>query len=168
MKVRAEVGGTARGGPLLEHHFGSLSTFDPELRGNPLVVGGVGMGQISKNFRVGGGGGGGFLLNGSDNVELALGFGGAVIEYIITHWFTLRVLLGGGGYAVQKVVSETLSDRLLRKVASGGFFLVNPSINAEINIGTWMKLIIGLGYFMPTVSKLQTPTINMNLLFGKP
>ncbi len=165
--ARSEVGLVARGGPIIEQHFNSLSNFDPDVRGNPIVVGGMGYGQLSKSFRVGGGGGGGFLLNGSENVELALGYGGAVIEYTIVSWLNARILLGGGGYAIQKVISESISERLIRRVASGGFFLVNPSINAEIRLNQWTKLVIGLGYFFPTVAKLQGGTLNFNLQFGK-
>ena len=159
--------GGARGGPLVEYHFANLSAFDSQVSGNPLVVGGVGFGQISKTFHIGGGGGGGFLMNASENLEFAMGYGGLVLEYIMTPWLNGRLLLGGGGYAVQKVVSDTGIDIVVRKLASGGFFLVNPSLNGEIKVSNWMKIVVGLGFFVPTVSRLTSTTFNFNLLLGK-
>jgi hypothetical protein len=163
--VGATVGG--KGGPFIEYHFNPLSAFDPALTGNPITIGGVGFGYAAKNFRLGGGGAGGFLWNPSDNIQFGMGYGGAVGEYVLSSWLAARLLIGGGGFAVAKVISETDTTRTLQKLNSGGFVLFYPSMVAEIPIHPWLKLGVNLGYFLPNISKLQSFTMGFNVLFGK-
>jgi len=160
-------GGGGQGGPLFEYHFNSVASFDPALSGNPLVIGGVGFGYAAKNFRLGGGGAGGFLWNPSENIQFGMGYGGAIGEYLLTPWLAARLLIGGGGYAVAKVVTQTDTTTTLAKLSSGGFVLFYPSVVAEIPVQNWFKVGVTLGYFLPNVAKLQSLTMGLNFLFGK-
>ncbi len=159
--------GGGRGGPFFEYHAGSLSSFDPSISGNPVVIGGVGYGFASKVFRIGGGGGGGFLWNANDNVNFGLGYGGAIGEYVIAPWLSGRLMIGGGGYSVSRVLSQTDSTTVVQKIDSGGFLLFYPSVLAEVNLSGWVNMAINVGYFLPNVSKLQSFTMGIHLIFGK-
>lgn len=163
----AEVSGGGRGGPFLEYHNRSLSAFDPEVSGNPVLIGGFGFASTSKKFRIGGGGGGGFLMNPSENVQFGLGYGGVVGEYTINEWLNARLLIGGGGYGVVKIISETETERVIRKLSTGGFFLFFPSVNAEIQLTKFSALHVGIGYFLPNVNRLDSVTVIFSLIMGK-
>jgi hypothetical protein len=165
--VFAETGSSGRGGPFLEYHATNLSNFDSGVSGTPLVIGGVGFGSTSKNFRLGGGGGGGFLWNGSDNLAFGIGYGGIVGEYIITNWLSARMLIGGGGYAVSKILSQTDTTVTTQKINSGGFLLFHPSVFFQVRLGSACTLGANLGYFLPNVGKLHSFTAGLNLLIGK-
>lgn len=166
--LRAEVGGYGgRGGPFIQYHGYSLAAFDLEVEGHPLVIGGVGLGSVAKHFRIGGGGGGGFLWNPSENVHFGLGYGGVVGEYSITYWCIARLLIGGGGYALAKVLTQTDTTTTVHKISSGGFILFHPAVHFEIPIHSWIKLSAAVGYFLPNVSKLHSVTLSVNVLFGK-
>jgi len=166
----AEGGGAGnggRGGPFVQLHTASLAEFDSEIQGYPIILGGAGFGLTTKSFRLGGGGGGGFVWNPSNNVQFGLGFGGVVGEYAITPWLSVRLMIGGGGYALSKIVSESDTQRTERKIASGGFLLFHPSVSAEVQVQSWLKLGGSVGYFLPNVSRLQSLTIGLQLIFGK-
>lgn len=165
--AHAEQGSGGMGGFFIQLHTRSLSSFDAQMDGNPLVVGGLGFGMAGKNFRIGGGGGGGFLMNASENVHFGMGFGGVIGEYLVTRWLSGRLLIGGGGYGVAKVISETDTDTLVRKISTGGFILFFPSINFEIPLGRGVKLMANIGYFMPSVKRMDSVAVSASLLFGK-
>lgn len=165
--LHAERGSSGRGGPFLAFHTSPITQFDPEIGGTPVVIGGVGFGASNKSFRMGGGGGGGFLYGPTENVHFALGYGGGVGEYQLTPWLFARLMIGGGGYAVAKTVLETESQRVLRKLSSGGFVLFYPQLSAEIPINATIKLAVITGYFLPNVSRLQSFTVCANVIFGK-
>ncbi len=156
-----------RGGPFLEIHGASLSQFDSNIAGKPVVIGGSGFGYSSKNFRIGGGGGGGFLWNPSDNVQFGMGYGGAIGEYVIASWLAFRLMVGGGGFTIGKVLSDTESAKSVQKISSGGFILFYPGISGEIPITASLKVSMVVGYFLPNVTKLQGWTFTINLQFGK-
>jgi len=159
--------GGGRGGPFLEYHSSSLSKFDPTLVGNPVVIGGAGYGFASKVFRIGGGGGGGFLWDAGDSVNFGMGYGGAIGEYQISTWLTARLMIGGGGYSIAKVLTETDTTRVVEKVSSGGFLFFYPSLAAEMPLDGWVNIAFHLGYFLPNVSKLHSFTVGIHLVFGK-
>ncbi len=164
--ARSEVA-NGRGGPFIQFHVKPLSAFDPLLSGNIMVVGGKGMGSITKNFRLGGGGGGGFAWGAGDNVSFGMGYGGVVSEYSITSWLTAGMMVGGGGFAVSRVTSETITSTTYDKISSGGFVLFYPSVEMEIRLRNSMTLVGTLGYFLPTNSRLHSATIGISLLMGK-
>lgn len=160
-------GGGGRGGAFIQMHSNTLSAFDPEMKGTPIIVGGEGFAPLGKGFRIGGGGGGGFLWNASNNSQFALGFGGLIGEYDANHWLNFRLILGGGGYAVSKTISDTGSLVTEQKLGSGGFLLVAPSVGAEVQVTGSAKLGFRLGYFLPNVQHLESLTLGMHLSFGK-
>lgn len=159
--------GNGAGGPYLQYHSTGLSAFDGGLKGQPVVIGGMGYGTVAKGFRLGGAGGGGFLWGPSSNAHFGLGFGGAIGQYQISSWLVGSLLIGGGGYAVAKVVSQTDSTSTVEKISTGGFILFHPSIQAEIPLQNWTRLSISLGYFLPNVANLQSLTVSTILIFGK-
>lgn len=164
----AESGSSGgRGGAFVQMHTNPLSAFDPEMKGTPLVVGGEGFAPLGKGFRIGGGGGGGFLWNASNNSQFAMGFGGLMGDYDANHWLSFRIILGGGGYAVSKTISDTNSLTTEQKLGSGGFLLVAASVGAEVSISSGSKLGFRLGYFLPNVQHLQSLTLGVHLSFGK-
>lgn len=162
----AEVDG-GKGGAFLQIHTSSLGAFDPELSGNPVVIGGEGYAYAGKNWKIGGAGGAAFLWNPSDNAQFALGYGGLLGEYLIFKWLNARLLIGGGGYNIAKTVSQTLTSQVDEKLGSGGFLVVYPSIGSEFAITGNLKLGVRLGYFLPNVSRMQSFTLGIHILFGK-
>ena len=167
MRAKAEALGGGKGGPFVQYNNKSLSSFDSAMSGNPVVIGGIGFGWASKTFRVGGGGGGGFLWSGNESAQFGIGYGGIVGEYIISEWLMGRMMIGGGGYAVSKVISETDTTVQVQKIASGGFILFHPQIVADLKIGQWASLGFSIGYFLPNVAKLQSPSFSVQLTFGR-
>jgi len=166
MNARAESA-SGKGGPFIEYHGSSIANFDPQIGGTPIVLGGSGVGLASRNFKLGGSGGAGFLWNASQNVQFGLGYGGILGEYTITNWLNARLVVGGGGYSVAKVVNETDANKTLEKLSSGGFFLFLPSLNADIALNNGVKLSMGLGYFLPNISQLQSLTFTVALNVGR-
>ena len=163
-------GGSAnggRGGPFIAVHTNPLTVFDPDVSGTPVVIGGVGFGSGTKNFRMGGGGGGGFLYNPSENATFGMGYGGGIGEYTLTNWLYARLMIGGGGYAIAKTVLETESQRIIRKLSSGAFVFFYPQLSAEIPVNKTFHLSFQAGYFLPNIGKLQSFTIACNVIFGK-
>jgi hypothetical protein len=158
---------SGRGGPFIEAHLKSLAAFDPALSGNTMVVGGKGIGAAGKYFRLGGAGGGGFAWGAGENVSFGMGYGGVLTELTVTKWLTASMIVGGGGYAISRIVSETETTTTFEKVSSGGFVLFYPGIQAEIKLPGYMTLAATLGYFLPTVSRLQSVTVGLSLLMGK-
>lgn len=163
----AETLGGGKGGPFIQYNSNQLSKFDSSITGTPMIIGGMGFGWASKSFRVGGGGGGGFLWSGSESAQFGIGYGGVIGEYIISDWLLSRLLIGGGGFAVSKVISETDTTLQVQKISSGGFILFHPQIVADIKISQWASLGLSLGYFMPNIEKLHSPTFTIQLMFGR-
>lgn len=164
----SESMGGGRGGPFLDYHSSSLGSFDSGIAGSPIVIGGAGFGWATKNFRIGGGGGGGFLWNATDNVTFGMGYGGVVGEYTIAPpWLNARLMIGGGGYSIAKITSQTDTQQTFQRLSSGGFILFHPQICAEIKVHSWAYLSAMLGYFLPNVGRLQSFTIGVNIMFGK-
>jgi len=163
----AETLGGGKGGPFIQYNNASLANFDKNIAGNPLIIGGIGFGWASKTFRIGGGGGGGFLWSGSESAQFGIGYGGMVGEYIISEWLMARLMIGGGGFSVSKIISETDTTLQVQRISSGGFLLFHPQIVADIKIGQWASLGFSIGYFLPNISRLQSPSFSIQLMFGR-
>jgi hypothetical protein len=157
----------ARGGINFAYHFNSLAAFDAELAGTPFVVGGEGFATVFKNFRVGGGGGGGFVWTTSDNIMFGMGYGGVLGEYTPAPWLAIRLLIGGGGYAVAKVTTDSINTQTISKLSAGGFILFYPSVRFEIPLSAIVKISVNVGYFVPNKAQLRSVTMGISLLFGK-
>jgi hypothetical protein len=166
--IFAEALGGGRGGPFIDFHNASLENFDVGVAGSPVVIGGVGFGWATKAFRIGGGGGGGFLWNATDNVTFGMGYGGVVGEYTISPpWLSARLMIGGGGYSIAKITSQSDTQQTVQKLSSGGFILFHPQINMEVKVGGMAYLSGMIGYFLPNVGRLHSFTMGVNIMFGK-
>lgn len=163
----AETSGSGKGGPFIQYHSNSVGRFDGDMKGNPVVVGGVGFGYSTKNFRLGGAGGAGFLWGSSNNVQFGLGYGGVVGDLSLASWLSARLLIGGGGYSVAKIADQTIIAQTLSKLNSGGFVLFHPALNADIPLSNMMKLGFSFGYFLPNIGELQSFTLTTSLTFGR-
>lgn len=167
ISVSAETLGGGKGGPFIQYNTKSLAAFDSQMAGNPLIIGGIGFGWASKKFRIGGGGGGGFLWSGSESAQFGIGYGGMVGEYIIADWLLARMMIGGGGYSVSRIISETATILEVQRIASGGFLMFHPQIVADIKIGQWASLGFSLGYFVPNIARLHSMSFSIQLMFGR-
>lgn len=165
--AQAETLGGGKGGPFIQYNNASLSSFDKAIAGNPLIIGGIGFGWATKSFRIGGGGGGGFLWSGSESAQFGIGYGGMVGEYVISDWLLARMMIGGGGFSVSKIVSETDTTIQIQRISSGGFILFHPQVVADIKIGPWASLGFSIGYFLPNIAKLHSPSFSIQLMFGR-
>lgn len=161
------AGTTARGGPYFEYHTNSLSSFDPRISGNAFVIGGVGYGSLGKSFRLGGGGGGGFLWDSSNDVSYGMGYGGAIGQYLVAPWMSFQMMIGGGGFSVARVITQTDTTTTLEKISAGGFVLFYPSVCFEVNLRKFLSLSAKLGYFLPNNAKLHSFTLGLTLLLGE-
>lgn len=159
--------GSGRGGIYVNYHLRPLSSFDPLLTGNAMVVGGKGAGVVAKNFRLGGAGGGGFAWGGGSDVSYGMGYGGVLGEYSITPWFNASLIVGGGGFSVGRVVASTSTTTTTQKIASGGFLLFYPEVHAEVKLRSLLTLQFNFGYFLPTDAALQSMTLGVSLVIGK-
>jgi hypothetical protein len=70
-------------------------------------------------------------------------YGGFEMEYIhksdkLTHW-TVHTLIGGGTARLR--VHDPRST-----LESGRFYIVEPSLNVDVNITTWFRIGVGGGY----------------------
>lgn len=166
--IFGEALGGGRGGPFIDYHAASLENFDMGVAGSPVVIGGVGFGWATKAFRVGGGGGGGFLWNATDNVTFGMGYGGVVGEYTISPpWLSCRLMIGGGGYSIAKITSQSDTQQTVQKLSSGGFILFHPQVNMEVKVGGMAYMSAMMGYFLPNVGRLHSFTFGVNIMFGK-
>lgn len=126
-----------------------------------VFVGGRGGWIINHTFVLGGGGYG--LANdvrvpgiGSERIEF--GYGGLELEYInssdnVIH-FTVYTLIGGGGISTD--------------IGEDAVFVLEPSVNAELNITTYFRINAGAGYRW--VSGVDTPglsTSDMSAFVGQ-
>lgn len=132
-----------------------------------MVVGGKGVGTLAKNFRLGGAGGGGFAWGAGDNVSFGMGYGGVIAEYSLTSWMSASMLVGGGGFAVSRITSETISTTTYEKISAGGFVLFYPSIDFEVKVRPYISIVGNLGYFLPTNTRLHSVTLGVSVLMGK-
>lgn len=147
-----EISNGGFGGPVVKY---------VQIKGEPgVLVGGRGGWIINHSLILGGGGYG--LVNdiksgnppyydGGNlyNTYLNFGYGGAELEYIfqsdeLLH-FSVYTLIGGG--------SISYRNRLFNEDNDGGwdspkddFFIVEPAINAELNVVSFMRIDAGLSY----------------------
>lgn len=159
---------SGRGGPYMEYHSSSLGSFDSELVGNTVFLGGVGYGAAGKEFRIGGGGAAGFVWDGGSNIDYGVGYGGIVGEYEVSPWLNVGLMVGAGGYSISKIIAQTNSQVTFQKIASGAFVLFYPTVTAEVKLKKgWLSLGAKVGYFLPNESRLHSFTLGITLLFGK-
>jgi hypothetical protein len=160
--------------------------------------------QIQKEFAVFAGGYGGWLINhqlmiGGGGFGLAtehvvsgdamayysfprtmyleVGYGGGMLEYIflpnsLLHG-SVSVLIGAGGVTYQESRYEWNDHDYSRR--SDAFFVLEPTVNAELNLTTWMRLAAGVSYrYVSGIgelvgisnSDLSGPSASIALKFG--
>jgi hypothetical protein len=128
------------------------------------LVGGYGAFLINHRFAIGAGGYG--LVNDikasseahryyqpSWDMYLELGYGGVVLEYIynpnaVIHG-SARVLIGGGAVDYRYDRWDNYGnyhDYDRPDVPTDKFFVVEPTLNVEMNITTWMRVQAGASY----------------------
>lgn len=117
------------------------------------------------------------------NLRPQIGHGGFWLGYIhqshkIVHW-ALSTKIGWGGITY----SQGSNDYQIDELGSDGIFVVSPQAEIEINLFTWFKLNLGVGYryvggidakyntpegLQPIMASgaLKSPTGSITLMFG--
>jgi hypothetical protein len=141
-----------------------------------LMAGGGGAWLINHVFAIGGGG---FFMTDAveppapaDSLDLGIAYGGMFMEYI-TRWeevvhFTFHLFLGGGGVSLEHPGTD-------HAVEEDGFFVLEPGVNAEINLTQTMRLNAGVSYRYITgvdltnvsSADLNCFSFNLYLKFGR-
>ena len=154
--------------------LGKVSTFDDRFA---VLTGGYGGVFLNKKIMLGAGA---YSLaneprvdNYTDGRRWSLWYTGGVAEYVhntdkLFHW-SAGALIGGGGVS-QRTGYDKGRDRVHE---SNAFFVVEPYINAEVNItrylrivagGTWRQ-IMGAGSTLPD-SKMSAPGFHLGVKAG--
>jgi hypothetical protein len=109
---------------------------------------------------------------GEDGYYLSMGYGGLNLEPVfysrsLVH-FTVPVLIGVGGVSQKPegyVAFEPGEDPVVSEPRiSDGFLIIEPGINAELNIFKFMRLTAGASYRM--ISDVQIPGMQQQALQG--
>jgi hypothetical protein len=115
-----------------------------------LVIGGGGYALSSENIRTG------FEFGNGDEGRLELEYGGLELEYIsrpsrVAH-VTLYALIGGGttSYSAERTVGNGTSTQRL----SSDVLVFEPAVNLELNVTSWFRTGLGLGYRLVDGSEL--------------
>jgi hypothetical protein len=115
------------------------------------------------------------LLNGSKihfendpNTSQQLTYIGLITEYIHhsqrAFHFTGNLLAGAAIMGEQKKL-ETNGSYML---SSRGSFIIEPSLNMEVNLAKWFRVATGVSYrFIANEKSYTAPAANISLKFGK-
>lgn len=112
-----------------------------------FMFGGGGAWLINHVFAIGGGGYGMMVPVDppapNEDLNLGIAYGGTFLEYIhrweeVVH-LTFSLFLGGGGATIED--PETSEN-----VEEDGFFVLEPGVNAELNILPQLRLTAGISY----------------------
>ncbi len=127
-----------------------------------LLVGGGGGVIIGHTIMLGGAGYGGVNNDSEEEAPsgrpyLNVGYGGGVLQYIhrsddLVH-FNLGVLVGAGGVGYRAQSGDDGYSGNGRDTLSDAFFVVEPALDAELNVTRNFRICIGAGYRM--VSGIQ-------------
>ncbi|MFA5859298.1 MAG: hypothetical protein WC955_09540 [Elusimicrobiota bacterium] len=107
-----------------------------------ITIGGAGYG-LTSNIR-------GTDLGLNTTNYLSLGYGGVMVEYIIfsdviVH-ATVRTLFGWGGVGLYHRGMHTGSTTDVEDTDNGFFNVIEPSVQAEVNITNFFRINLGVGY----------------------
>ena len=120
-----------------------------------IFVGGRGGWVINRTFVIGGGGYGFTDMNYAPtgtqrDTGIAFGYGGLELEYLIaSHKMihgTVITHIGAGGFTVVERTSNGDYYGNGRGLYSAACFVFEPSVNVEVNILSWLRLAVGVGY----------------------
>jgi hypothetical protein len=147
-----------------------------------ILVGGGGGWIINHTFTIGGFGYGlvnnirGIALPPDSSLYLNFGYGGVYLAYIhasdhLLH-FTLSTLIGGGSLSFREHASN--SGEVARNDSPDSFFLIEPGLDAEVNIAPTVRVAIGGNYrFVSGVelgeldnTKISGPSAHLIVKFG--
>ncbi len=156
----------SHGGSQVDFHALSLSSFHSQVGGSPISIGGMGCVALSDSICFGGGGAATTTTGGTSNLAFGMGYGGLIFEYYLKTWMAFRVTVGGGGYKISRLVSESENTLQYEKLGSGGFFVVHPKWIGTFRVTKWLTLCPNVGYFITGVPRLSSPTLGLNLFFG--
>jgi hypothetical protein len=113
-----------------------------------------------------------------DDISMDMEYSGFIAEYIfmpasLVH-YSAQLTIGGGSLDFSKVrVGSTGNNEIVDDV----FFLVEPGMNVEINVVTFMRFQVGASYrfvsgidnnnFGVTNADISGPSLNFGVKFGK-
>ncbi len=121
-----------------------------------VMFGGRGGWVINRTLVIGGGGYGFTDMmyhrsSSSADTGISFGYGGLELEYLVgatnvVHGSFL-LLIGGGGFAVTRRMgmSDPWDDDY-STLYSQACFVLEPAVNVEVNILSWLRLAAGVGY----------------------
>lgn len=159
--------------------FGGVNTQFSQINNNlGVMFGGYGAWLIDHKFALGGGGMN--LMNdvkfneaADGNQTIDFSYGGIYIGYLhksskLIH-FTVESFIGRGEVDLEAEDSD--GDNVLE---DDNVFVIDPSLNAEINITNSIKFMLGVGYrFVPGINMdnldaedLNSPTLRASIRFG--
>ncbi len=148
-----DSGGGGGGGPLIRYYFYDNSQVDSDFGGSFLVIGGRGYGAVNGWLRIGGGGASSLTVLGApddENVSMSISFGGLILEpyFDLTDQLTvsLPLLVGGGSYEFQHIVSREGDDFFTVELYEAGFFCLEPGIELTWTPLDWFGLGLQGGY----------------------
>lgn len=119
------------GGPFIKYNFHNMKDIDKDFRGNFLLFGGRGFCIKTEKIRIGGGGCGGPLLAKDSDVGGGMGYGGFILEYFFHPKISTSILIGGGGYTLEKTLKKT-GNILEIKRKEGNFFAIEPAVSLQL------------------------------------
>jgi hypothetical protein len=170
--INGEIESGGFGGPVLK-----VTSINGE---NAVMVGGRGGWIINHTFVLGGGGYGLVTEVNAKTTDslrqyIQLGYGGLEIEYItasddLLH-LSIGLLVGGGGVGYRHEDNNDLFD----SHKNNSFFVLEPNINANLNVthsfriaaGVSYRYISGLKSIVSTNADLSGPSAVLTFEFGK-
>lgn len=126
-----------------------------------VMVGGRGGWIINHSLALGGGGYGvANDIDAPDEVlsprgipaDIEFGYGGFIMEYIagsdrLVH-FNLNALIGAGGISFREEDDDDGADDNNNWEDGDTVFVLEPSVNAELNVTAWLRVNLGVSYLM--------------------
>lgn len=116
-----------------------------------------------------------------NNVFLQVGYGGILLEYTpmpaqLLHFsFPIVIGLGGAAYTNDAVGNNTSGSYSYEVYQTDTFFIVEPGIQAELNLAKFLRAGLGVGYRFAqgvdlstsTDKHMSAPSISLLFKFGK-
>ena len=170
--INGEIESGGFGGPVLK-----VTNINGE---NSVMVGGRGGWIINHSFVLGGGGYGlvtDVKAKVSDSIHqyIEMGYGGLELEYIASSndllHLSIGMLVGGGGIGYKYETNDGFNSMHNKN----SFFVLEPNINANLNVTRFFRIAAGISYryvsglksVVSTNADLSGPSANLTFKFGK-
>jgi hypothetical protein len=170
--INGEIESGGFGGPVIK-----VTNINGE---NTVLVGGRGGWIVNHSFVLGGGGYGLVTdvkakITDSIHQYIELGYGGLELEYVTSSndllHLSMGLLVGGGGIGYKYEDNNGLSSSHNKN----SFFVLEPSVNANLNVTHFFRIAAGVSYryvsglksAVSTNADLSGPSANLTLKFGK-